>query len=310
MAGAVLSACGASTSKPSADAGSANCTVTTASSSAADPAPFSGTIATDAAAIAKLPASVKAKGSITLASDATYAPNEFTSGSDSSTIIGLDADLAHAVGKVLGITVNVTNASFDSIIAGIQGGRYDGGISSMTDTKEREQTVDFVTYYTAGTATVVQKCNPKNIKTDLDLCGKNVAAETGSTQIDMLTKADAGSVLAECTKAGKAAPVAKSLPDQNGVNSALQAGRVDAYLADSPVADYAIRQTGVFEKVGSDAGVAPYGLALSKSAGTLKDAIEAAFNVLIQNGTYTKILTNWGVQSGAVTSASINGATS
>src|SRR5689334_6166056 len=72
----------------------------------------------DSAAAAKVPASVKSKGTLTVAADATYAPNEFI-GSDGHTVQGMDADLADALGEKLGLKVNVVNQSFDSIIPGI-----------------------------------------------------------------------------------------------------------------------------------------------------------------------------------------------
>ena len=55
-----------------------------------------------------------------------------------------------ALGAVMGLKVNMVNATFDTIIPGLAAGKYDVGASSFTDTKERQKTVDFVTYFTAG----------------------------------------------------------------------------------------------------------------------------------------------------------------
>jgi polar amino acid transport system substrate-binding protein len=92
----------------------------------------------------EVPASIRAKGTMILASDASYAPNEFV-GPDGRTIQGMDADMAVALGQVMGLSVQIQNVKFDSILPGIQGGRYDLGMSSLTDSREREQVVDFVT---------------------------------------------------------------------------------------------------------------------------------------------------------------------
>ena len=73
---------------------------------------------------AEVPATIKAKGSLVVASDATYAPMEFI-GSDGHTVVGADADLAAAIGGVLGLKFKVTNASFDTIIPGLSAGKYD-----------------------------------------------------------------------------------------------------------------------------------------------------------------------------------------
>jgi polar amino acid transport system substrate-binding protein len=303
-----LTGCGASTSPPPAQ--SASCTVGQITQ-APDPQPMAVNAAADPGAEAKVPAGFKSKGTLTIATDASYAPNEFTA-QGSGDIIGMDVDLGTAIGQTLGLKTKFVNASFDGILAGIQAGRYDLGMSSFTDTKEREQTVDFVTYFSAGTSTMVTKCNPKNIKTVTDLCGKTVGAEQGTTQLDQLSKSDVdGSVVKQCQSAGKPAPIAKGFPKQTDVNSALQAGRIDAYLADSPVVDYALAQTGgVFTKVGGDLDTAPYGIAVPKDGGTLKNAVQAAVQKLMDEGTYKQILAHWGVSSGAVTSAGLDGATS
>jgi polar amino acid transport system substrate-binding protein len=303
-----LTGCGTTTSPPAAQSGS-SCTVGQISQ-APEPQPMAVNAPVDPTASAMVPANYKAKGTLTIATDASYAPNEFTA-QGSGQIIGMDVDLGTAIGQTLGVKVAFVNASFDGILAGIQAGRYDLGMSSFTDTKTREQTVDFVTYFSAGTSTMVTKCNPKNIATITDLCGKAVGAEQGTTQLDQLTKADVdGSVVKQCQSAGKPAPTAQGFPKQTDVNSALQAGRIDAYLADSPVVDYALAQTGgVFKKVGGDLDTAPYGIAVPKNGGTLKNAVQAGVQKLIDDGTYQRILQHWGVSSGAIPTARINGAT-
>ena len=305
--------CGATTENPNEGNGGgggdgAACTPGEASE-LPDPKPLAVDAAADTALAGQVPAAIKTDGKLLIATDASYAPNEFTlEGSDE--IIGMDVDLGKAIGKVLGVEVEFVNASFDGILAGLQAGRYELGMSSFTDTKEREQTVDFVTYFEAGTSTMVRKCNPKDIQTIEDLCGKKVGAENGTTQLDQLTQADAeGSVVKACEDAGKEAPVAQGFPKQTDVNAALQANRIDAYMADSPVVEYAVKKTGeAFEKAGEDTDTAPYGIAVPKNAGTLKDAVLGAMQALIDDGSYKKVLDNWGVADGAITEAKINGA--
>ena len=130
---------------------------------------------------AQVPASIRSQGTLTVAADATYAPNEFI-GSDGHTVVGMDADLAHALGQVLGLNVNVVNATFDTIIPGLASGKYDLGMSSFTDTKVRQQTVDFVTYFEAGTSFYVKSSGGPNITSLADLCGHKVAVEKGTTE--------------------------------------------------------------------------------------------------------------------------------
>jgi len=253
-----------------------------------------------------VPAAVKAKGTLIVAADASYAPNEFFA-SDGKTITGMDADLAKALGTELGLNVSMQNVTFGSIIAGMAAGKYDLGMSSFTDTKEREQTVDFVTYFSAGSSLMVKAGNPESLSpANLSLCGKTIAVEKGTTQ--ELTDIPADT--AKCKAASKAGVTDLSFDDQNGANLALSSGRADGVLADSPVAAYAAQQSsGKFVIAGDAYGTAPYGIAIPKGNG-MAQAVLAALKVLMANGTYTQIMTKWGIQSGAITDPVINGATS
>ena len=253
---------------------------------------------------AQVPAAVKAKGTLTVAADATYAPNEFI-GSDGHTVVGMDADLAQALGQVMGLKVNMVNATFDTIIPGLASGKYDLGMSSFTDTKAREKTVDFVTYFVAGTSFYVKSSGGPNITSLADLCGHKVAVEKGTTQ-----QADAQAQAAKCTVGGQAAVTLQIFNDQNAVNLALSSGRADVAMADSPVAEYQVKQSnGTFKLSGQPYGTAPYGIAIPKNNGMAKPVL-AAMKALMANGTYKKILDKWGVQEGAITNPVINGATS
>ena len=84
-----------------------------------------------------MPAAIKSKGTLTVAADATYPPDEFIA-SDGKTVIGMDADLANALASIMGLKASVQNVTFDAIIPGLAAGKYDLGMSSFTDTKERE----------------------------------------------------------------------------------------------------------------------------------------------------------------------------
>lgn len=261
----------------------------------------SGGVNKDAAAL--VPKEIKSSG-LTVAADASYPPNEFID-TDGKTVIGMDADLATAIGKALGVKTTIKNAGFDAIIPGLASGKYGLGMSSFTDTKEREKTVDFVTYFSAGTSFYTPVNGGVTVNSLADLCGKKVAVEKGTTQ-----QTDSEAQSKKCTAAGKPPVTTLTFPDQNGANLALSSGRAQVGMADSPVADYQVKQSsGKFKLVGTPYGTAPYGIAIPKDNG-LAPAVQAALKGLIADGTYKKILTKWGVESGAITSPQINGATS
>lgn len=277
--------------------GSSKSSSTTTSTNAAVPS-------ADKKVVALVPAGVKSKGTLVVAADATYPPNEFI-GSDGKTVVGMDADLAKALAGVMGLKASVQNATFDGIIPGLAAKKYDLGMSSFTDTKEREKTVDFVTYYNAGTSFYVKAQGGPTINTLADLCGHKVAVEKGTTQ-----ETDATAQGKKCTAAGKSGVQVLVFPDQNGANLALSSGRADVGMADSPVADYAVKKSnGQFKITGKSYGVAPYGIAIPKNNGMAKPIL-AGIKALMADGKYAAILKTWGIQSGAISNPQINGATS
>ena len=254
----------------------------------------------DSAAAAKVPAGLKSAGVVKVAVDASYPPNEFF-GPDNKTIQGWDVELGHAIGDVLGVKFEFSNLGFDSILPSL-GTRFDVGMSSFTDTKEREKTVDMVDYFSAGTSFFAGSGSSLNPSSVADLCGKTAAVEKGTTQLDDLT-----------TQKKKCDLHILAFPDQNGANLAVTTGRADVAMADSPVAAYIAKQSGgKLKVVGQAYGTAPYGIAVSKDTAHagLAEAISMALQDLSTNGTYLKILQKWGVQAGAVTTFGLNAAVS
>ncbi|MFM6840833.1 MAG: ABC transporter substrate-binding protein [Candidatus Planktophila sp.] len=257
-------------------------------------------ITTPAQAATSLPSNIAKAGVINIGIDATYSPNEFKD--KNGKVIGWEVDLFNAVAKKLGVKTNYVIAGFDTILAGVKAGKYDVGVSSFTDTKEREASVDFVNYFNAGTQWAVKK----GVKLDPNnACGKIVSAMTGSVQADDISaKSEA------CTKAGKKAITLLTFDSGEQATAAVVLGRADATAADSPVLAYAVLQTkGKLALAGAIFDKAPYGIALAKKS-TLAPAIQQAFAAIKKDGTYDSILKKWGVEAGAVSKFTINGATS
>jgi len=261
------------------------------------------TPATDSTVAAQVPSKFKSK-TLVVAADATYAPNEFI-GSNGKTVEGMDPDLGKALAAVMGIKVKVVNTSFDGIIPGLAAGKFDVGMSSFTDTKERQKTVDFVTYFQAGTSFYVKASGGPTINTLADLCGHSVGVERGTTQAD-----DATAQSGKCKSAGKSGVKVAVYPDQNAANLAISSGRQQVGMADSPVAAYIVKQSnGQFKLTGKSYNTAPYGIAIPKGSGLAKPFL-SALKVLMSDGTYKAILTKWGIADGAITNPKINGAIS
>src|SRR5437763_5391309 len=292
VAAAIVAGCGSSNNN--------NPTSTPASAGAGTTA-SSGV---DQKVASEVPAAVKSKGTLTLAAAATYAPSVFI-GADGKSVIGMDAALADALAGVMGLKAKVVNATFDIIIPGLAAHKYDLGMSSFTDTKEREKTVDFVTYFSAGTS-FYEKASGGPPITDLSsLCGTTVAVEKGTTQA-----ADSTAQSKKCTSAGKKPVKVLTFTDQNGANLAITSGRAQVGMADSPVADYQVKKSsGQFKTVGKPYGTAPYGIAMPKDLKLTQPVLDA-LKVLMSNGQYMAILKKWGIADGAISNPQINGAIS
>ena len=265
--------------------------------STVSPSP-SATSTVDAALAAKVPDAVKADGKIVVATDSTYAPNEFLA-ADGKTIEGWDIDLFKTVAAKFGLTAEFQTAPFGSIIAGVDSGKYEIGVSSFTINDERKKTADMVSYFSAGTqwaAKAGATVDPDNA------CGKKVAVQKDTVQVD-----DVNARSKKCTDAGKAKITVDQYASQADATNAVVTGKSDAMLADSPICAYAVKQTnGQLALVGEIYDSAPYGYVVKKAQGEFAQALADALKATIADGSYTAVLTKWGVEGGAITDPAVN----
>jgi len=287
--GLALSACGSSS-------------LSTPSTSGSTPAAAAQSV--DSALVAKLPAKIKAANQIVVGVDATYSPDEFLN-ADGKTVQGWDVDLFNAVMQKFGIKVVWQPAAFDSIITGVQSGKFGAGVSSFSITPAREKQVNMVSYFSSGTGWAAAPGNPKKVD-PLKPCGLNVAVQKGTVQ----EQNDMPAKVAACAKAGK--PVTLQVyGGQDQVSAAVVTGKADAMLADSQVTGYAIKQSGgKMAAVPPVYGTGPYGYVLPKADTAFAQAIADALKSLDTSGAYKKVLTNWGVEAGAVSTFDVNPAVS
>lgn len=250
---------------------------------------------------AQLPDKIKQSGKLVVGVNIPYQPNEYKD--PSGKIVGYDVDLMDAVAATLGVRAEYLESAFEKIIPTIQAGTYDVGMSSITDTKEREQQVDFTTYFNVRTQWAQQKGKP--IDPD-NACGKKVAVQATTIQDTDELPAKSN----KCVEEGKPAIDIKSFEEQSAATNALVLGQVDGMAADLPVTVYAIQKSdGKIEISGTAYGEALYGWAVAKGsplAGVLQKAVQS----LIDNGKYLEIAKNWGVEQGAITKSVVNGAAS
>ena len=250
---------------------------------------------------ATLPADIRDSGTLTVGVNLPYAPNEFKDADGK--IVGFDVDLMNAVAATLGLTTDYREADFAKIIPSIQQGTYNVGMSSFTDTKERQQSVDFVDYFSAG---ILWAQRPGSDIDPNNACGKKVAVQATTTQETDELPAKSK----KCVDAGKPEIQIVKFDGQDAATNAVVLGQVDAMSADSPVTAYAIKQSnGKLEAAGAIADSAPYGWPVQKGS-PLAQSLVKALEHLISTGDYKTIAANWGAESGMISKPVINGATS
>ena len=248
-----------------------------------------------------VPEEIKSTGKLVVGVNIPYAPNEFKD--PSGKIVGFDVDLMNAIAATLGLTAEYRESDFAKIIPSIQGGTYNVGMSSFTDTKEREASVDFVTYFNAGILWAQRPGTPVDPN---NACGKKVAVQATTTEEleELPAKSKA------CTDAGKPPIQIVPFDGQDAATNAVVLGQADAMSADSPVTSYAIKQSnGKLEAAGEIADAAPYGWPVQKGS-PLAESLKQALEHLIENGKYEEIAKQWGVEAGMIDKPVINGAVS
>jgi polar amino acid transport system substrate-binding protein len=230
-------------------------------------------------------------GVLQVGSDIAYAPIEFYE-EGTQTPTGLDIDMANALAKELGVKAEFENTGFDGIIPALQAERFDVIMSAMTITTARQQEIDFIPYFTAGTGILVPAGNPQNIQSLADLCGKNVAVELGTIQVDQLNAQNE-----TCTD-----KISITTFDQNPLAvEQLTLGRVDAVTADYPVVGNDARLSqGKLELVDTQFEAAPYGIGVRKGSTELNAALTQALQNIMNNGEYDTILANWNLEAGSI----------
>lgn len=252
-----------------------------------------------------LPTAIRSAGVIKVATDGNYPPLDYYK-ADGKTLTGADYDIGQAIGSVLGVKMQVSDVSFDNIIPGLKSGQYQLGVTFMTDTPEREKTMDFIDIYVDGSSILVKKGNPENIKTITDLCGKVATTTKTSVQIPL-----AQAQTSKCKQLGKGPIQLLTVTTDTDAQLQVKSGRASADLADSVTAAYDAKTAGggsAFEVVPGVYEPTPVGIVLPKGNTQLRDAVVAAAQQMMSDGTYMKILTQYGLESIAAKSVTVNSA--
>jgi polar amino acid transport system substrate-binding protein len=232
-------------------------------------------------------------GTLSVLINAPYPPLENFGPGGETDIVGFTPDLATAMAEKLGVEAEFIQTGFDAIIEELNAGDGDVVMSSMTITPERDEQVDFIPYLSVGTGIAVAVGNPEGISTPEDFCGLSVSVQEGTIQEDELRALNED----QCADNQIELVV---LADQGLVTQEIAEGNVDGMMADLPVIlDAAATFPDAVEAVDYNEDVAPYGIAYVTDS-PLGDALQAAFDAVVEDGTYQALLAEYGLAEAAL----------
>jgi len=222
-------------------------------------------------------AEIQKSGVIHIATEGQYKPFNFFN--EKNELVGFDIDIGNALAEKLGLKPKWQAIAWESLLIGLNQGRYDFVIASHTITPERAKAVDFTKpYYCTGTVIVSKPGGPK---TPEELKGKVVAVQVGTTFYEWVRDNVPG--VAEI----------KTFPTNPGALEALLSGRVDAWVTDQFTALEAIKNRGVKLQVSDPVNKEEIGIAVAKGNKGLLTALNNALDEIMADGTYEKISMKW-----------------
>ena len=213
------------------------------------------------------------EGILTMGTNAAFPPYEYYEG---DTVVGIDAEIAQAIAEKLGLSLEIVDMDFNSIITAVQSGKVDVGIAGMTVEPDRLENVDFTDSYATGVQVVIVTEDSDIASVD-DLEGKLIGTQEGTTGWSYCSE-DYGDDMV--------------IPYTNGATAvqALLDGKVDCVVIDQQPALSFVEANEGLKILETEYAVEDYAIAVSKDNTALRDAINTALNELIEDGTVQGIL--------------------
>src|SRR5262245_39017 len=223
--------------------------------------------------------------------DPTLPPVMYRDPKDPSKIVGQDPDMIDAAMKCLGLKYELVGLDFGTLVPTLQAGQIQLIWSNIYYTPERAKAADFVAYATTGTAGIVKKGNPKNIKSLADTCGTRAAPILGTVE-DAAFKEQS----AKCVAAGKPAVEITPYPNAPATSRALENDRADVSMYDLVLVDQVVKSNpDKFESAFSFHTNIKIGVAVKKGNEELVGAVKEAITALQENGTQKALMQKNGI---------------
>ena len=210
---------------------------------------------------------------LVMATNAEFPPYEYY---DGDTVVGIDAEIAGLIAAKLGMELKIEDVAFDSIIPGVQEGKYDMGMAGMTVTEDRLKDVNFSDSYATGVQVVIVKEGGSIASLD-DIAGKKIGVQTSTTGDiyasdefgeENVTKYDNGAVAVE----------------------ALKNGKVDCVIIDNEPAKAYVAANEGLKILETEYAVEDYAICFAKENTELQEKVNNALKELIADGSVQKVI--------------------
>ncbi len=250
-----------------------------------------------------LPERIASTGTVRIAVNAAYPPME-SRDPTTNEFVGFDIDLGNALAAELGLKAEWIDGQFSQTLPSLVSKRVDLIHSSMTDTWERQKTVDFIDYLVSGDQVYAMVDGPINAVEDI--CGQKVTVSQATTTENTLRKWNEDNCI------GKGKPSVDIVIDSSfGQQIAnMKQKRTVAGVQGVEGIGLIIKDSkGTMKTVGEPLAVSHTGLAFRKDDTQLRDAYMWALKRLHADGTYDKLLEKWNLEAAAYPEPTINNAT-
>ncbi|WP_286957420.1 ABC transporter substrate-binding protein [Brevibacterium sp. UBA7493] len=252
----------------------------------------------------QLPDDIKDAGSITSVNTGSFPPYTIVDGENNVT--GASADLAEAMGQMLGIEIeHETVDGLASVLTGMDAGRYDLSIGPTGDFPERQEQATFIDWVQEYVVFAVQAGNPQDIDGLDTTCGKRIAVQAGGSAEAVIKEQSS-----TCEDDGDDAIEVQSYKDQPSAILSVQSGRADAFFSSRAPLTYFVNDSdGKLELVGTedDNGFDDLyqGIMVPKDS-EMTDIVLAVLEELHDNGTYDAIMGKWDLDANKLDTPGIN----
>ncbi len=261
-------------------------------------------VSVDPALREALPAETRADGTLTIVTDPSYPPMEFTESLEPGTDtdpVGADIEIGRAIAAKFGLTPRFEKTPFSNVVPSVAIQQFELGISSLWADNSQASIANMVTYFQSGTQLAMRASSKKSKQTMSSLCGQSIAAEEGAEYIDTLVARSA-----KCVKDGERPIDVRTANTQGRAAQMLEDGKVDGMVGDTPTVQFTIaRSNGTIVGVGQPVDIRPYGIAVSPQYPELTEATRRAVQQLIDSGVYLEILKRWNITDGAISKSEV-----